>query len=265
MPELPEVETIITEINHSPFIGQKINKVEVLYPKTILGDIHQIVGKKLIKGERLGKYLLLKLDVGYLIGHLRMTGRLVVLDGEKPTHERFRITFEKGSIGYVDPRTFGRWGYFEDVEKHLSHIGEDALIGTFNAKELYRTIKKSKRPIKAFLLDQKHIAGLGNIYADETLWEAKIHPAKLCSNCTQKEMQAILTSMKKVLKRAIVARGTSLGEGKGNYQTFSGIRGTHQNFLRVYQQKKCKRCQGPILKSVVAGRGTHLCPNCQRK
>jgi formamidopyrimidine-DNA glycosylase len=264
MPELPEVQTIIDEINSSRFIGQVIQQVLVFYPKTILGDIHQLEGRQLIEGKRIGKYLLLKLDRGYLIGHLRMTGRLVV-DDIHQHHERFRLIFSKGTISYVDPRTFGRWGYFEEYHQHLSHVGKDALEETFDPEEIFTKIKKSKRAIKAFLLDQKTIAGLGNIYADETLWEAKIHPAKLCSECTQKEVAAILIAMKKVLKRAVQARGTSLDDGKGNYQTFSGVRGTHQNFLKVYQQKKCQRCAEPLKKIVVAQRGTHYCPHCQKK
>jgi formamidopyrimidine-DNA glycosylase len=268
MPELPEVETIARDINNSNFINKTIDDVIIYYQKTILGSFTKNVkGKSILRVDRHGKYLIFVLNIGFIIGHLRMSGRMLETKALDPplAHERFRLVFSQSAISFVDTRTFGRFGYYKTREEALSHLGEDGLTSVFNQKNISSKLHSSKRSIKSFLLDQKIIAGIGNIYADEILFEAKISPLRPCNTLQEFEVGNLLKAVKNVLQRGVENRGTSLGSGKGNYKGMTGKTGLMQNFLKVYQKKGlCSRCNKPLKKIIVAQRGTHYCPYCQK-
>lgn len=257
MPELPEVETIARELRIEGIIGSKVRAMEIDWPKT-LTPIPPILGKAIIGINRRGKYLILEFESGKLFFHLRMTGRLLIVSksARKVEYERVRfILSDDRTLIFADPRKFGRitWG------KELNHIGPDAFLDPLPPTLL----ENKQRMIKTILLDQSVLAGLGNIYVDEVLFRAKIHPEK--SMLASIEAQRIVEIIPQVLTIAIQNGGTSIGEGKGNYYNLQGKRGGMRQHLQVYKRRgaPCISCGTIIERIIVAGRGTHYCPNCQ--
>ncbi len=274
MPELPEVETIKNELLAFGLVGKEIEAIEVFNPSTIAEvpvEVFSkaILGKKVTEVHRRGKYIQLVIPPYVVFVHLRMTGKFL-LSSQKPAeigkHERLRITFKGGlALSFDDTRKFGRWYLVKDSESISAKLGLEPLSPDFTIAYLQKVLSTRSRAIKPLLLDQTLIAGLGNIYVDEALWLAKIHPLRPAASLTKKEMQALHHAIRQVLEQSILYRGTSLGEGKPNYQTVSGTRGGNQHHLKVYgnKGKSCERCLSPISKTVVAQRGTHFCPVCQ--
>ncbi len=265
MPELPEVETIVRELNDSNSVGQKIQNAEVFWDRTIATPpvdqfLQTIQNQQILKITRLGKYIVFHLSSGYLLVHLRMTGKFLFT---LPTHhERVRLYLEDGRIlYYADQRKFGRFS----LVSSLPDIGIDPFSKGYTLNALKTLLNTHFRQIKPFLLDQKHISGLGNIYVDEALWEAKINPERLSSTLSDIEIQALYAAIPKVLKKGIKNLGTSLGAARANYFSVSGRRGGNQYKLNVFRRdgEPCPRCGKTIIKLRVAQRGTHVCPHCQ--
>ncbi len=272
MPELPEVQTTIDGLIKEKIIGNPILDTEIdhqnmIFPFSIEEFKKIVIGKSIKKIFRKGKYIFFELENNWsLIIHLRMSGKFVKGDSfplEKHEHAVFK--FSNGNIlKFHDPRKFGKITLTKEVDKTLARIGIDALDPAFSYDWLKARITAKKKPLKALLLDQSFISGIGNIYADEILFDSKLHPMMQANNLKIEKIKDLYESIKKILSDAVVHRGTSLGEGLSNFKSFHDL-GTHQNYLAVYGRanEPCKRCGEKIFKQVVCQRGTYTCPNCQ--
>jgi formamidopyrimidine-DNA glycosylase len=245
----------------------------VRWPKTVEGMapaafVRTLRGCRFTAVERRAKYLLLRLEDGRtLVVHLRMTGNLRVTAKEPPApHDRVLVDFENGlRLHFRDPRKFGRWRLCRDLEWLEARLGLEPLGPAFTPRVFHVALLRRKRKLKPLLLDQSFIAGLGNIYADEALFAAGLHPCRLSDSLSPDEARALHRAIRCELRRSIRNQGTSLGEGVGNYAFASGRRGRHQLHLRVYQRTgaACVQCGNPVQRIVVAQRATHYCPVCQ--
>lgn len=274
MPELPEVETIVREMRDLNLIGLEIERAVVFWERTIAQQIpkafcQRIAHQTILDIKRRGKYLVFSLTKDTLLVHLRMTGKFLIANGELPphSHERVRLYLSDGRIlRYEDQRKFGKWYLCSDPEELLQNIGIEPLSDEFTLNAFKEILEGRQRQIKPFLLDQQFIAGLGNIYADEALWAAKIHPMRRVQSLTEKEIKELHKAIIVVLQNGVDNIGTSLGAARANYYSVSGRRGDNQQKLKVFRREglPCSRCHTIIKKIVVAQRGTHFCPHCQK-
>lgn len=271
MPELPEVETIVRELEASDIIGQKITQAKIFWPRTVAtADFNKtICGQRIEKISRRGKYIVVTLSKDTLLIHLRMTGKLSISNDSAPrsSHERLQLEFGDGRVlHYEDQRKFGKWSILRDPEEKFQNLGIEPLSKEFTLPALERLLKKSSQQMKPFLLNQKQIAGLGNIYVDEALFDAKIHPKQRANTLDSTQIKALYKAIPKVLEQGIAHMGTSLGSKSANYFSVSGRRGGNQTQLQVFRREgqTCFRCSGAIVKIRLAQRGTHLCPRCQK-
>jgi len=281
MPELPEVETIKRGLTKL-ILNKKIVQVSVLYKKAFYGEEKEILNKKIIQIRRFGKALIFDLSGGYsLMVHLRMTGQLVYVGDEKfgggHPSENFvdelpngqtRVVFifdDESRLFFNDQRKFGFMKLIktEDVEteEFISKLGQEPW--EISVDELYAKICKKKTAIKMAILDQAIIAGLGNIYADESLFFAGVRPDRECMSLSRDEVGRIIEGAKKTMEDSLKAGGSTIR----NYVKADGERGNFLDlFAKVYGRtgKKCVKCGGEILKIKLGGRGTHYCPRCQK-
>ncbi len=274
MPELPEVETIVRELREAQLIGAKIIMARVFWNRSIDPPnshdfIRRIADQTIVDIHRRGKNIIFTLSKETLIVHLRMTGKFSIVSSNQCAplkHERVQLCLADGRIiRFEDQRKFGKWHLSNNPLEKLSKLGVEPLSDDFSLQRFKTLLSHRKSPIKSFLLDQKYIVGLGNIYVDEALWEAKIHPLRRISTLSDKEIRALYTAIPKVLKQGIANMGTTLGSSQANYYSVSGRKGSNQHKLNVFrrEQQACPRCGETILKTVVGQRGTHFCPNCQ--
>ena len=273
MPELPEVETVRRRL--APVLeGATIERAEIVDPRltrpvapAIVAD--RLVGDTVATLDRRGKYLLWRLASGRtLVVHLRMTGSLRHAPaGGLPddAYRRARVVLDTGAeVGYRDVRRFGTWELLDDghLRPYLaSRLGPEPLAPSFTAARLARLLEGRRAPIKAFLLDQRRIAGVGNIYADEALWRARIHPRRTAGELGPDEVARLHRGIRAALRRGVELQGSTLRD----YATPDGASGGMQREFHVYGRlgEPCDRCGTPIERIVVAGRGTWLCPRCQ--
>jgi formamidopyrimidine-DNA glycosylase len=273
MPELPEVETIVRELHQSHLLGVQIVRAEVFWPRIIEGLLPQqfcdrMRNQTILTVQRRAKYIHFGLSQGALLIHLRMTGKLSLGDLKTPLkkHEHIRLVLsDQRVLIYEDQRKFGRFSFVENVSQKFAKLGLEPLSDQFTFEAFLKLFEKRKTKIKPFLLNQSYIAGLGNIYVDEALWEARIHPERKLEALSRAEIRALFQSIPLVLYRGVENKGTSLGTHQSNYFNISGERGGNQYKLNVFRQegKACPRCRSLLIKIVVAQRGTHLCANCQ--
>ncbi len=274
MPELPEVETIVRELRRAGIEGAAIRALDVNWRGILAEDTpakfrRAVVGRRIDGVTRRGKFIILNLSGGrYLVVHLRMSGSLALLPDKQPQnrHAHLVLHLSRGrKLVYRDPRKFGRWWLVDSPAALTASLGPEPLGPDFSAAYLARVLAEHHRMIKPLLLDQHVVAGLGNIYTDEALWEARIHPRRLCDTLAPREVSALRRAVRSVLRKAIRNRGTSLGTGQGNYRRPAGQTGRNQQKLRVYHRtgKPCPRCGTPIRRIIVAQRSTHYCPRCQ--
>nr|P42371.3 RecName: Full=Formamidopyrimidine-DNA glycosylase; Short=Fapy-DNA glycosylase; AltName: Full=DNA-(apurinic or apyrimidinic site) lyase MutM; Short=AP lyase MutM [Lactococcus cremoris]CAA52351.1 formamidopyrimidine-DNA-glycosylase [Lactococcus cremoris] len=273
MPELPEVETVRRELEKR-IVGQKIISIEATYPRMVLTGFEQLkkelTGKTIQGISRRGKYLIFEIGDDFrLISHLRMEGkyRLATLDAPREKHDHLTMKFADGQLIYADVRKFGTWELIS-TDQVLPYflkkkIGpEPTYDEDFDEKLFREKLRKSTKKIKPYLLEQTLVAGLGNIYVDEVLWLAKIHPEKETNQLIESSIHLLHDSIIEILQKAIKLGGSSI-------RTYSalGSTGKMQNELQVYGKtgEKCSRCGAEIQKIKVAGRGTHFCPVCQQK
>ncbi len=271
MPELPEVETIVQGLR--PYIfKRKISHLKIFLPKIIHTkkvSPNHLIGTTIENISRLGKNIIFQLsNECHLRVHLKMTGQLLIKfpeeDFQKHTHAIFSFDGERFKLNYRDIRKFGFIQIFsaEEWEKwpKESPLGPDPLEVTFSFFE--EKIIKQKRMIKSVLLDQTFLAGLGNIYVDEILYHSKIHPQSLPINLSSNAVQELYQTMVKVLKTAILLRGSTIRD----YLGISGEAGNYQSKHQVYGRVNapCHKCGTLIRKIKVAGRGTCFCPTCQK-
>lgn len=275
MPELPEVETIRRHLADK-VTERVIKEVDLLLPRLIKwpssGEFQAILtGKRIKKLGRRGKYLLFYLEDDFvLVIHLRMTGRLYFIQAgaERDKYTRILFTFDnQDTLQYADTRTLGTLYLMKERElwriSGLQHMGPEPLTAEFTEAYFSDRLKKRQGKIKPLLLDQTLVSGLGNIYADESLALAGIHPEKSAAQLTERECKVLYAAVNQVIAEGIADGGTSFRD----YRDGNGQRGEHQKHLRVYgrHNEPCCVCGTPISKIVVAGRGTHYCPRCQIK
>lgn len=274
---MPEVE--VNRRGLDVLVSNKnIQDIQVLWPRIFVGSeeevpaMNELIGQMIHRVQRRGKYLIFVLDKGYLVSHLRMEGKYFYFDeGDVPEvihpHTHVLIYFKDGGqLHYNDVRKFGRMEYIkaDELEDYFTHrkIGPEPLESDFDLEEFTRHIKMTRRMIKPALLSQEYVAGLGNIYVDEVLYLAKIHPMSTPQSISIEQIEVLYHSIIEVLQAAVEAGGSTIR----SYRNTVGKDGTYQQQLRVYgrQGQPCQRCGETIIKLKVAQRGTHICPNCQR-
>lgn len=271
MPELPEVETVRRSLTPK-LVGRTITGVEVLFPGAVEGlepgrFRSSLVGERFAAVERYGKYLVFRLASGrFFLMHLRMTGRTVVLDGGRPPdpHCRIRFFLDDGrELRFSDIRKFGRVRLVEDRGEleGILQLGPEPLTDAFTPRALRRALR-GQGSVKGALLDQKRVAGLGNIYADEALFRAGIRPDRPACTLTDEEVGRLHRAVEDVLSEAVRFGGTTIR----NYVQGDGAPGTYRERLQVYGRHgaPCVRCGAVLERMRVAGRGTTYCPRCQR-
>ena len=272
MPELPEVETVRQTLR-SLVLTKKINKVTINYPNIIKDKdievfVNTLIGKKINEISRKGKYLIFELDEDFcLISHLRMEGKYYFKNEEEPVvkHEHVIFHFEDGTtLRYHDVRKFGTMEIRKKDELFISNplikLGEDANL--IDALYLKEKMKNKHMDLKSFLLNQELIAGIGNIYADEICFLSNLNPKQDIYYLNDLDYENISKNSREVLEKAILAGGTTIR----SYTSSLGVTGLFQLDLLVHTKEKtpCPNCGEKIIKTRVGGRGTYLCPNCQK-
>ena len=273
MPELPEVETIRRDLTPR-IVGRTVAEAWVSpnAPKLVQGETaaafcRRLAGRRIEELDRRGKYLLVRLEGGLTwIVHLRMTGGLIHSRGGCGAEERFlraRFRLDDGShLCYVDLRKLGTMWLVDDESAVVGKLGPEPLGEALGPQELHRLLAKRSAPVKAVLLDQGAIAGIGNIYADEALFEAGIRPAKPAKALSRRAAERLQRAVRKVLAEALEDRGSSFRD----YVDAEGEQGMHQLRVKVFRRtgEPCYVCGNAIRRIRVSGRSTHYCPKCQR-
>ncbi len=271
MPELPEVETIVNGLR-GPLIGCTFTEVHLGWENTVARPAipefqRRIRGQQILGLRRRGKYLVFDLSGGdRLIIHLKMTGQLTVRPGDAPPDPHAHTVFDLDDgrqLRFIDPRKFGRVYLVADEKEVVGRLGPEPLADGWTLAEFATLIKKRRGALKPLLLNQQFIAGLGNIYTDEALFVAGIHPRRPADTLTDEEVERLYRAIRQVLRQALADQGTTFD---GAYRQVDGREGRHQENLMVFRRKgqPCSRCGGPIERIMVGGRGTYLCPRCQK-
>jgi formamidopyrimidine-DNA glycosylase len=281
MPELPEVETVVRGLRQS-ILGRTILSVRLGETDFIDDPVAlelRLPGRRINAIERFGKFMLLRLsgtasadpvgrngdaEPASLLVHLGMTGQLAPSAAAQPygKHTHVYLTLDDGrEVRYTDPRRFGRMAYLTEalLAEELTAFGVDPL--EVSSAEFATRIRSRHARIKSLLLDQSVLRGIGNIYADESLWRAQIHPARLGIHLSAKEAETLRKALQDILKRAIVMRGSSISD----FLDADGEPGEYQRHHRAYgrEGKRCYRCRTVIRRIIVAGRSSYFCPKCQ--
>lgn len=270
MPELPEVECVVRSVRPS-LVGRAIVQVRASRKQLRVPWKPRwsrlIVNQRIDSVTRRGKWIIVVLDSGAMLGHLGMTGQLTVdnLSGKFDSHTHLVFSLDdRRQLRYRDERRFGSWQWFAELDELHSYLDERLGPEPFalNPKYWLDALSDRKRAIKAVLLDQSVIAGVGNIYADESLFAARIHPQLPGHRLTIKQANSLRKTVEQVLTRAIECHGSSIR----NYLDGTGQRGNFQNEFRAYGRtgQPCRRCRAVIECIRVAGRSSHFCPHCQR-
>ena len=274
MPELPEIETLVSSMKHAKIEGSHITNIEI-FNKKMIGSPFPSSFEKLILNtridsiERKGKYIVFNLSNSYfLLVHLKMTGHFFLFDLPKndEKHEHMKIYLDQQKVlSFFDTRKFGKIYLLKDPSFHFSRLGPDPLDPDFDYRMLISKIEKSSKKIKALLLDQSFLSGLGNIYVDEALWKSMINPKKCGKSLSKEEIKKLFEAIIKVLKQGIKNKGTSLGKNSFNFSDVFKNFGNNQNHLNAYMQlkKPCSRCHTLITREKIAQRSSYFCPKCQ--
>jgi len=283
MPELPEVE-VVKIFLEDKLLHQQITSLEVLNPKSFIGNQSQVVGQTITKFSRVGKQLSIYLSNGLiLLVHLKMTGQLILVDHSSrsvlghPTKDSLssslpskstRIIFKfqnKQTLYFNDQRKFGWIQLFNPTSLELfqSNLGHDIFNDSFTPDYLFRQLQRSSRAVKVVLLDQHFFAGIGNIYANDALFLSHIHPATPSNQITKSQSVKIHSHLIDIMRQSVLAGGSTMKDNK--YVRPDGSYGSNQFFFRVYQRhnEPCLVCKTPIKKMTLGGRGTFYCPICQ--
>ena len=282
MPELPEVETIARKLRQGqavepgfpPYptpLGRTVTAVWLDWPRAARPSadvlIHTLPGHRIDSISRRGKYLIfglqfyaLRVRTRHLLIHLKMSGRLHVLDADFPRekHVHFAFSLDNGyELRFNDARKFGRVYLVDDLDAVTGHLGPEPLEETFTLKVLRSLLAKKSGGLKALLLDQSFIAGIGNIYADEALWRARIHPLRRANTLQDTEIAALRRAIRAALRDGLKHGGAAID--------WVYPEGRYQDHFRVYGQvdKPCRRCKTRIERILVGQRSTHFCPTCQ--
>ena len=273
MPELPEVETLARDLRRL-LLGAVFARGDVLWPRSVaLPDADEFArdlpGHAILNVGRRGKYLQIALSGPiYLLIHLRMSGQLRVEPATTQPDGHARVVFHLGDgrqLIFSDARKFGRMYLTPDPGQVTGGLGPEPLGEEFTPASFSELLTRRKGALKPLLLNQTFLAGLGNIYTDEALFAAGLHPLRKASSLTPAEAECLYVAIRAVLQRAIGSRGTTLPDAR--YCDVEGNPGGNQQNLCVYQRcgEPCVRCGTPIERIVVGQRGTHYCPNCQKR
>jgi len=269
MPELPEVETVVTGLRQT-VLGRTIRKIEVLCPKIVKSSLRSLTnrlpGQRIEAISRRGKNILFSLsDKNTLLAHLGMTGHMFYFTKktQKDKHDVaiFRFREATGELHFHDTRKFGKLVLLTNGQQPIQKLGPEPL--QISLSEIVKLFRSRKRMLKPALLDQSFIAGIGNIYADESLYEAKLHPQRTTDQLTHEELKRLYQAIRKTLTKAIKTGGSSVN----NYVDVEGNPGHFQIYHKVYgkEGKPCPRCGAKIKRILVGQRSTHFCPKCQTK
>ena len=270
MPELPEVETIRRHL--APHVeGRTLDAVEIRDPRwsrpLAPAELEAALrGRRVERVSRRGKYLVWELeDDVYLLMHLRMTGTLLLDPAEPSRHARVLFTLGEHSLVFDDPRRFGTGELALGPEAlddfFAKRLGVEPFEPEFTGEYLYELTRSSRAPIKAMLLDQKRIAGVGNIYADEALFRARIHPLRLANRINRKQAAALRDAIVETLELGIASKGATIDD----FRDPEGVSGSFQDrfLIHLREGEPCVRCGRPVRKIRAAGRGTYVCESCQ--
>jgi formamidopyrimidine-DNA glycosylase len=275
VPELPEVETV--RVRLAPALeGRRFERVEIVDPRLTrpfdrVEIARELEGERVAKVDRRGKYLIVRFESGRaLLIHLRMTGAVLTgaaASAEDELHRRAVVRLDDGTdVAYRDVRRFGTWLLLEpsDVDGYIdARVGSEPLAESYRARDLAAKLAGRRAPVKAAILDQHTVAGVGNIYADEALWRARIHPLTPAASLDLDEVKALHRAIRTALRAGIARQGSTLRD----YRLPDGGSGGMQHEFKVYGRggEPCERCGTPIDKIRVAGRGTWYCPHCQKR
>ena len=274
MPELPEVQTVVNQLKRQGLVGRTITAASVHWAKSITEPgpeqfCQAMCGRTIEAIDRRGKYIVMRLSDGLtLLIHLRMSGRLVWTPDARPRDKHEHVILQIDTVGQLrfhDTRKFGRWTLTGSPQPILDRLGIEPLSRRFSAKRLQTMLEGTRRQLKPLLLDQGFIAGLGNIYADEALWQAGIHPLRSSNTLTEGEVRRLHRAVRQVLRKGIKNMGTSLGRGKSNFYSTGNQPGRNADKLNVFRRtgNPCPRCGTAIQRLIVAQRSSHVCPACQ--
>lgn len=275
MPELPEVESVRRQLE-PVLVGQRFEEVRIDDPRLVrpyepAEVAAELEGERVAAVERRGKYLVVRFESGrVLLIHLRMTGSLLCAPGESlpnDPHRRAVVKLEDGSdVAYRDVRRFGTWLLLEpgEAEPYLAaRVGDEPLDTLFTAARLGERLAGRRTSLKAALLDQRTLAGMGNIYVDEALWRARLNPLRPAAGLDRRELRRLHRGIRSALEAGLARQGSTLRD----YRLPDGSGGAMQDEFRVYgrRDEPCDRCGTPIARTQVAGRTTWFCPTCQRE
>ena len=275
MPELPEVENTVRDLKPL-LVGRRVLDVQILWPRLVHDKSPEafaveLAGRQIVNTDRRGKYLLFPLDNGRTwVVHLRMTGQLHIVpaQAEMERHVHATLDLDNGQqVRYRDARKFGRFYLVDEPEMLLAKLGPEPLSEGFTPLELFNRLQGRRTAVKTLLLDQRVLAGLGNIYADEALFTAGIDPRRPAGTLAQADCNRLHTAIRQTLATAIREGGSSLGGSVlTNYRRPNGVQGRFQQRHQVYQHagQPCPICGAPIERIKLAQRSTHFCPHCQR-
>jgi formamidopyrimidine-DNA glycosylase len=274
VPELPEVQTVVDDLLAAGLVGSTITTVHVRWPGSIAGMTpqafrRQVTGRSITRIGRRAKFIVWGLgDRHTMLTHLRMTGRLRLTTPDEAYHKHDRLalgTDDRRQLRFQDTRKFGRF-YLLHTDDILARLGPEPLARQFTARRLGQRLAGHRRQLKPLLLDQRFLAGLGNIYVDEALWDAGLHPLRLSNTLTGGETKRLHRAIRKVLRRGLRNMGTTLGTGETTFYSLAGNRGRNRDALKVFRLTgaPCPRCRTVIRRILVGQRSTHLCPACQK-
>jgi len=274
MPELPEVETVVRDLRSAGLEGRTITDARVYWPRTVDGLSARAFRARL-KGQRVndiarhGKYIIMRLSDDCVLVHLRMTGKLCFAEdgARRGKHEHVVLRLDDGrTLRFHDTRKFGRWWVMADPAEKLAALGPDGLDPRLTRQVFVKRLARHSGMLKPLLLNQAVVAGLGNIYVDEALFEAGLHPRRRCATLSADELGRLYRAVRTVLRRGVRSMGTTLGSGDGNFYSVAGRRGRNQDRLKVFRRQglPCPRCGTTVQRTTVAQRGTHFCPGCQK-
>ncbi len=267
MPELPEVETVVCDLRKSGVEGLSFKTARVFWHRTVSPHlpevfIQKIKNRKIVRISRRAKFIVFQLEFdSWLLVHLRMTGRLDLFPADAAPDPYVRVSAllsDGRELRFKDIRKFGRWSFYEGEPPQFKTLGPEPLEKDFTAEVLTNCLAGHSRQIKPLLLDQTVVAGLGNIYVDEALWRARIHPLRSATRIKTAQARKMLQAIRHTLKLAISKQGTDIGD---NVVEFGGYK------PQVYQRDgaACRRCKHTIKRITVGQRGTHFCPKCQKR
>jgi len=276
MPELPEVQTVVDDLITAGVPGSVITGARVFWKKTIgthsTADFCRLIRNRSISEiSRRGKYIIFQLQPKMaLLFHLRMTGRFVLAPAgsKRSRHDHLILRLDTGQqLRFHDTRKFGRVFLVPESRSITGRLGPEPLAASFSAKKLAARLSSRRRQLKPLLLDQTFLAGLGNIYVDEALWEARLHPLSNSAALSANQAQNLHRAIRKVLKQGLKNSGTTLGDGQANFYSLERKTGRNRSCLNVFRRtgQACPRCSHSIERLVVGQRSTHICSCCQKQ